>query len=93
MSDDKPNKREESPWVLVARYSEIGFIIPAAVLVGYLLGLLGDYLLHTHWVYLFGIVFGAVAGFVSMIRRALQASTDADKVDDKTERDDSHGGQ
>jgi F0F1-type ATP synthase assembly protein I len=92
MSDEKPNKREESPWVLVARYSEIGFIIPAAVLVGYLLGLLGDYLLHTHWVYLFGIVFGAVAGFVSMIRRALQASTDADKVDDKTERDDSHDG-
>jgi len=92
MSDEKPNKREESPWVLVARYSEIGFIIPAAVLVGYLLGLLGDYLLHTHWVYLFGIVFGAVAGFVSMIRRALQASTDADKVDDKTERDASHDG-
>jgi hypothetical protein len=29
--------------------------------------------------YLFGIVFGAVAGFVSMIRRALQASAEEDK--------------
>jgi len=77
MKDEEP-KREESPWVAVARYSEIGFMIPAAVLVGYLLGLLGDYLLHTHWIYLFGIIFGAVAGFVSMIRRALQASADED---------------
>ena len=57
---------------MVARYSEIGFMIPAAVLVGYLLGLGADHFLHTHWIYLFGIVFGAVAGFVSMIRRALQ---------------------
>ena len=79
MKDEKPEKREESPWVMVARYSEIGFMIPAAVIVGYLLGLLADYLLHTHWMYLFGIVFGAVAGFVSMIRRALQASAEEDK--------------
>jgi F0F1-type ATP synthase assembly protein I len=79
MRDEKPEKRQESPWVVVARYSEIGFMIPAALIVGYLLGLLADYFLKTHWIYLFGIVFGAVAGFVSMIRRALQASADADK--------------
>jgi F0F1-type ATP synthase assembly protein I len=79
MRDEKPEKREESPWVMVARYSEIGFMIPAAVIVGYLLGLTADHFLHTHWIYLLGIVFGAVAGFVSMIRRALQASADADK--------------
>jgi len=87
MRDEKPEKREESPWVVVARYSEIGFMIPAAVIVGYLLGLLGDYFLKTHWIYLFGIVFGAVAGFVSMIRRALQASADADK-EEKDRSDD-----
>ncbi len=63
----------------VARYSEIGFMIPAAVMVGYLLGLLADYLLHKHWIYLVGIVFGAVAGFVSMIRRALRASADEEQ--------------
>lgn len=88
MSGEKPNKRDESPWVMVARYSEIGFIIPAAVLVGYLLGLCADYFLHTHWIYLFGIIFGAVAGFVSMIRRSLQASAD----EDKDEQDGSKGG-
>ncbi len=79
MKDEKPDKRDDNPWVMVARYSEIGFMIPAAVIVGYLLGLAGDYFLHTHWIYLFGIVFGAVAGFVSMIRRALQASADEEK--------------
>jgi len=88
MSDQKPEKRQESLWVLAARYSEIGFIIPATVLVGYLLGLCADHFLHTHWIYLFGIVFGAVAGFVSMIRRALQANAD----EDKNERDGSNDG-
>jgi F0F1-type ATP synthase assembly protein I len=88
MRDEKPQKREESPWVMAARYSEIGFLIPAAVFVGYLLGLGADRFLHTHWIYLFGIIFGAVAGFVSMIRRALQASAE----EDKKEKDSSNEG-
>jgi F0F1-type ATP synthase assembly protein I len=74
---------------MMARYSEIGFIIPAAVFVGYLMGLGADYFLHTHWIYLFGIIFGAVAGFVSMIRRAQQAGAD----EDKEEKDGSNDGR
>jgi F0F1-type ATP synthase assembly protein I len=61
-------------------------MIPAAVIVGYLLGLLADHLLHTHWIYLLGIIFGAVAGFVSMIRRALQATADVDKEEKDEEK-------
>jgi F0F1-type ATP synthase assembly protein I len=83
LKEEKPDKREESAWVLVARYSEIGFMIPASVIVGYLLGLLGDHLLHTHWLYMLGIIFGAVAGFVSMIRRALESSKEEEKEDVK----------
>ena len=79
MRDEKPGKREESPWVAMARYSEIGFMIPAAVIVGYLLGLGADHLLHTHWLYMCGILLGAVAGFASMIRRALQLSAEEEK--------------
>jgi F0F1-type ATP synthase assembly protein I len=59
-----------NPWVTVARYSEIGFIIPAAVLLGFFAGKLLDYWLHTHWLYLGGLLFGAVAGFAQMIRMA-----------------------
>lgn len=86
MKEEK-QRREESPWVMIARYSEIGFLIPSAVLVGYLFGLLADHLLHTHWIYLFGIVFGAVSGFVSMIRRALRASSEAEQ-DEAAARED-----
>ncbi|HLW88546.1 MAG TPA: AtpZ/AtpI family protein [Terriglobales bacterium] len=55
----------------LARYSEIGFIIPSAVVLGFFLGKLLDYWLHTHWIYLAGLIFGAVVGFVQMIRMAL----------------------
>ncbi len=82
MKDEKPEK-QESPWVTVARYSEIGFMIPMSVIVGYLAGLAADHFLHTHWIYLAGIIFGAVAGFVSMIRRALQASKEDEKDEGK----------
>jgi F0F1-type ATP synthase assembly protein I len=91
LKDEKPGKRDESPWVMVARYSEIGFMIPMAVVVGYFLGLAADYFLHTHWIYLLGIIFGAVAGFVSMIRRALEANKDEERQE-KQDGDGSHDG-
>ena len=92
MSDDKRRERDNNPWVQVARYSEIGFLIPAAVLVGYLLGLLADHLLHTHWIYLFGIIFGAISGCVSMSRRALSATaeTDAEVADEERAKQGTH---
>ncbi len=68
MPEDKKN-----PMVLIARYSEIGFIIPAAVLLGYFLGRALDHFLHTTWIYLAGVIFGAIAGFVSMIRMAMKS--------------------
>jgi len=59
-----------------ARYSEIGFIIPAAVFLGYVLGRLADRWLHTHWIYIAGVIFGAVVGFAGMIRSATSAMRD-----------------
>ena len=69
----KPGDKQD-PLVSLARYSEIGFIIPAAVLLGFFLGKLLDYWLHTKWLYLVGLLFGAVVGFAQMIRMALGAS-------------------
>jgi F0F1-type ATP synthase assembly protein I len=79
---DKPSpesdtsSRKKDPLVSLARYSEIGFIIPAAILLGFFLGKLADYWLHTKWLYLAGLLFGAVVGFWQMIRMALGASKD-----------------
>jgi F0F1-type ATP synthase assembly protein I len=76
---DQPNPDPDTfpppkaPFASAARYSEIGFIIPAAMLLGYFLGKLGDYWLHTRWLYLVGLLFGAVVGFWQMIRMALGA--------------------
>jgi len=60
----------------LAKYSEIGFIIPAAVLLGFFLGKLLDYWLHTKWIYIAGLIFGAVVGFVEMIRMATASFKD-----------------
>ena len=64
---------KQPPLVSLARYSEIGFIIPSAVLLGFFLGKLLDYWLHTKWLYLVGLLFGAVVGFWQVIRMALGA--------------------
>jgi F0F1-type ATP synthase assembly protein I len=72
-----PQDREEqkkNALAQVARYSEIGFIIPAAVILGYVLGRVLDFYLHTRSLHLVGVIFGAVAGFVQMIRMALSDS-------------------
>jgi F0F1-type ATP synthase assembly protein I len=67
---------EQKFFASAARYSEIGFIIPAAVILGFFLGKLLDYWLHTHWIYLAGLIFGAVVGFVEMIRMAFSSMKD-----------------
>jgi F0F1-type ATP synthase assembly protein I len=73
MADGRGNKNSDNPAVIWARYSEVAFIIPAAVVVGLLIGKLLDYWLHTHWLFLGGIIFGAVVGFVQMIRTVTRA--------------------
>jgi F0F1-type ATP synthase assembly protein I len=67
MAGEDPNDKQSAA-VEWARYSQIAFIIPAAVVVGLLLGKLLDYWLHTHWLFLVGIIVGSIAGFVDMIR-------------------------
>ncbi|MBV9573261.1 MAG: AtpZ/AtpI family protein [Acidobacteriales bacterium] len=76
MSSRSHGPEDRNPWTMVARYSEIGFIIPAAVVLGLLLGKLLDYWLHTTWLYIAGLVFGAVVGFIDMMRRAIASTSD-----------------
>jgi len=73
VTGDQREKKSDNPAVIWARYSEIAFIIPASVVVGLVIGKLLDYWLHTRWLFLAGIVFGAVVGFVQMIRMVTRA--------------------
>ena len=68
MPDKRDDNSLQSSAVSWARYSQIAFILPAAVVVGLLVGKLLDHLLHTHWLFLAGIILGAIAGFLDLIR-------------------------
>ncbi len=67
------SKKDESALVTMLKYSEIGFIIPAAIVLGYLVGKGLEHWLHRSWLPVAGVIFGVVAGFVSMIRLALKS--------------------
>ncbi len=73
VTDSAQVARSSKPIARLARYSEMGFIIPAAILLGFFLGKLADYWLHTKWLFLVGLLFGAVVGFWQMIRMAVGA--------------------
>jgi F0F1-type ATP synthase assembly protein I len=57
-----------------ARYSQVAFIVPGAVVAGLIIGGLIDKWLHTHWVYIAGVIFGAVVGFIQLVRMLTSAS-------------------
>lgn len=70
MADDD-KKNGAYAW---ARYSQVAFIVPGAVVAGLIIGALLDKWLHTHWVYIAGVIFGAVVGFIQLVRTVTSAS-------------------
>jgi ATP synthase protein I len=69
---DQGQNRNQSAAAIWARYSQIAFIIPAAVVIGLFLGKLMDRWLHTRWLFLVGIIIGAIAGFTDVIRTVIR---------------------
>ena len=63
---------KENFWVQAARYSQLAFIFPAALVAGWLVGMALDRWLHTTWLYLAGILLGIAAGFIELIRAVLR---------------------
>ena len=54
--------------VQMARYSQLALTLPAATVVGWLIGEALDKWLHTTWLYLVGLILGIAAGFVELVR-------------------------
>ena len=71
MPSDDP-KGKDNPAIMWATYSQLAFVLPAAVVVGLLLGRLFDYWFNTKWLYMAGIIVGAIAGFVDSIRTVMK---------------------
>jgi ATP synthase protein I len=60
--------------VKAERLTQIAFVLPAAVLIGWGMGALLDKWLHTQWIYIVGVVFGGIAGLTEAVRQALRTS-------------------
>jgi F0F1-type ATP synthase assembly protein I len=69
--------------VRAEKLTQIAFIWPAAVVVGWLGGAGLDKWLHQSWIYLAGIVLGCVAGFVQIFRLVLGQEKQLEKEDKK----------
>ena len=53
------------------KMAQIAFLLPSAAFVGWGAGWIADHLLHQTWIAIAGVIFGSVAGLVSMIRMAM----------------------
>jgi hypothetical protein len=62
------------------KMTQIAFILPAAVLVGWLAGAGLDRWLHTSWIYVVGILLGVAAGFVQIFRMVGAAGASIDRA-------------
>ena len=62
------NEKPSSVWVQVGRYLSLATLLPAATVVGYLIGYGLDHLFHTHFLRIVFLIFGIAAGFINLIR-------------------------
>jgi ATP synthase protein I len=60
--------------VRVETLIQLALLLPAAVVIGWALGLVLDRWLHQHWINILGLIAGAVAGFVQIFRVVLSHS-------------------
>lgn len=71
------NKKEENLWRQIGRYSNLAFVLPAAIVAGLVIGHLLDRWLKTSWITLAGLFVGCIAGFAELIRGIIQSSKDS----------------
>ncbi len=74
--------------VRAERLLQIAFILPSAVLVGWLIGAGLDRWLHQNWIYLPGLILGAIAGFIEVFRLVLSNERAMEKEDQARKNED-----
>ena len=68
MPGKKPDKAKDSLPVQLGKYYGMVFVLPAAVLVGFGLGLLLDKLFHTTFLKIVFLLLGVAAGMIDLFR-------------------------
>ncbi len=62
-------RKPDGTWSTVVRAEallQIALLFPACTFIGWIIGVGLDHWLHQNWIYIVGLVFGAVAGFVQL---------------------------
>jgi len=67
---------KRSVWAAVGRYTSLAFVLPACVVVGYLIGYLLDRLFGTSFLYIIFLLVGIAAGFIELIREVQRDTGD-----------------
>jgi F0F1-type ATP synthase assembly protein I len=73
---DLPPENNRKTWRQIGRLSNLGFVLPGAVVMGLLIGAGLDHWFKTSWITLVGLLVGCVAGFIGLIRGAIRAGKD-----------------
>ena len=74
---EKNSKREENLWRQIGRYSNLAFVLPAAIVAGLVIGHLLDRWLKTSCITLAGLFVGCIAGFAELIRGIIRSTKDS----------------
>lgn len=69
--------KEGNIWRQIGRYSSLGFVLPAGIIAGLIIGHLLDRWLKTSWITLAGLFAGCIAGFAQLIRGIIQSSKES----------------
>jgi F0F1-type ATP synthase assembly protein I len=62
------DRDDRSFWLQVARYSQLALVLPAATVVGLVIGWALAKWLHREWLEIVGLLLGIAAGFVELVR-------------------------
>ena len=68
-------------YVEAEKLLQIAFVLPSAVVIGWLGGALADHLLHQKWIVIVGIVLGSISGLVFVVQTAVAAEKNSRKED------------
>jgi F0F1-type ATP synthase assembly protein I len=66
--------------VQAEKLMQIAFVLPSAMIIGWLAGAWADAKLHQSWMTIVGVIFGCVAGLYYVIRLAMDAEKSAGKA-------------
>jgi len=70
---------------------QVAFVLPSAMIIGWLAGAWADSKLHQSWITVVGVIFGCVAGLYYVIRLAMDAEKSAGASDAAIKKENDSG--